>query len=58
MKVSYYSLGCKVNLYETTAIINQFIDHGFEVVSFNDVSDVYIINTCISYFNYYLNNFF
>lgn len=46
MKVSYYSLGCKVNLYETTAIINQFIDHGFEVVSFNDVSDVYIINTC------------
>lgn len=46
MKVSYYSLGCKVNLYESIAIINKFIDHGFEVVSFNDVSDVYIINTC------------
>lgn len=46
MKVSYYSLGCKVNLYESIAIINKFIDHGFEVVSFNDKSDVYIINTC------------
>lgn len=46
MKVSYYSLGCKVNLYESIAIINKFIDNGFEVVSFNDISDVYIINTC------------
>lgn len=46
MKVSYYSLGCKVNLYESIATINKFIDNGFEVVSFNDYSDIYIINTC------------
>lgn len=46
MKVSYYSLGCKVNLYESEAIINQFIDNGFELVKFNEVCDVYIINTC------------
>jgi threonylcarbamoyladenosine tRNA methylthiotransferase MtaB len=46
MKVSYYSLGCKVNLYESEAVINQFIDHGFELGDFDEVCDVYIINTC------------
>jgi len=46
MKVSYYSLGCKVNLYESEAIINQFIDNGFTLAQFDDICDVYIINTC------------
>lgn len=46
MKVSYYSLGCKVNLYESEAIINQFVDNGFELGDFHDICDVYIINTC------------
>ena len=46
MKVSYYSLGCKVNMYEAEAVINQFLDNGFELADFNDVCDVYIINTC------------
>lgn len=46
MKISYYSLGCKVNLYESEAIVNKFIDNGFTLGKFNDVCDVYIINTC------------
>ena len=46
MKVSYYSLGCKVNLYESEAIINEFIDNGFILGKFNEKCDVYIINTC------------
>ena len=46
MKVAYYSLGCKVNLYESESVINQFLDAGFELAKFNDVCDVYIINTC------------
>lgn len=46
MKVSYYSLGCKVNMYEAEAVINQFLDNGFELADFNDICDVYIINTC------------
>jgi len=45
-RVSYYSLGCKVNQYESEAIINQFIDSGFILVDFNEESDVCIINTC------------
>lgn len=46
MRVSYHSLGCKVNLYESEAIVNNFIDNGFELGEFNEVCDVYIINTC------------
>jgi len=43
---SYYSLGCKVNLYESEAILNEFEDNGFIQKDFEDKCDVYLINTC------------
>lgn len=43
---AFYTLGCKVNQYETNAIIQQFLKKGYEVVDFNSKADVYIINTC------------
>ena len=46
MKVSYCALGCKVNLYESEAIVNEFVEKGWEFSSFDEVCDVYIINTC------------
>lgn len=46
MKISYCSLGCKVNLYETEAIINEFVGKGYQLVDFDEICDVYIINTC------------
>ncbi|HEY8395202.1 MAG TPA: tRNA (N(6)-L-threonylcarbamoyladenosine(37)-C(2))-methylthiotransferase MtaB [Bacilli bacterium] len=46
MKVSYCSLGCKVNEYEAVAVINQFMEAGFSLVPFDELADVYIINTC------------
>lgn len=46
MKVSFYTLGCKVNLYETEVIINNFKEKGYEIVDFNDLADIVIINTC------------
>lgn len=46
MKVSYCSLGCKVNEYEAVAVINKFIDAGFTLVPFHEPADVCIINTC------------
>ena len=50
MKISFCSLGCKVNQYEVTAIINQFLDEGWDLVSFDKIKDekvdVIIINTC------------
>lgn len=46
MKVSFYTLGCKVNLYETETIINKFKKKGYEIVDFNDKADIVVINTC------------
>lgn len=40
------TLGCKVNSYESEAIINDLTKHGWVMKSFNDVCDVYIVNTC------------
>ena len=45
-KVGLYTLGCKVSLYETEAIAEAFADAGFEVGSFFESCDVYVINTC------------
>ena len=45
-KVGLYTLGCKVSLYETEAIAESFEAAGFEVCSFDEVCDVYVINTC------------
>ena len=43
---AFYTLGCKLNQYETEAIREQFEEHGYDVVPFSEVADVYIINTC------------
>ena len=46
MKVAFYTLGCKVNSYETEVNIEIFKNHGYEIVPFDEVADVYVINTC------------
>ena len=46
MKIAFYTLGCKVNQYETNAMIQKFIEAKDEIVDFEDKADVYIINTC------------
>lgn len=46
MKVAFYTLGCKVNTYETESVINDFKNANYEIVPFNSVADVYVINTC------------
>ena len=45
-KVGLYTLGCKVSLYETEAIGEAFEAAGFQVCPFDQVCDVYVINTC------------
>jgi threonylcarbamoyladenosine tRNA methylthiotransferase MtaB len=47
MKVAFYTLGCKVNAYETEAVMELFKGQGYEIVDYNDFSDVYIINSCM-----------
>jgi threonylcarbamoyladenosine tRNA methylthiotransferase MtaB len=45
-KVAYYTLGCKLNFSETSTIARNFQDEGFERVDFEEVADMYVINTC------------
>ncbi|MBM4171444.1 MAG: tRNA (N(6)-L-threonylcarbamoyladenosine(37)-C(2))-methylthiotransferase MtaB [Ignavibacteria bacterium] len=45
-KVAFHTLGCKLNFSETSTIGNQFIKNGFEIVDYNEIADVYVINTC------------
>ncbi|OOB79867.1 MAG: tRNA (N(6)-L-threonylcarbamoyladenosine(37)-C(2))-methylthiotransferase MtaB [Epulopiscium sp. Nele67-Bin002] len=44
--VSIYTLGCKVNQYDTEAVAEQFKERGYEVVPFKEIADIYIVNTC------------
>lgn len=46
MKVAFYTLGCKVNQYETNGMIQAFLEKGYKIVDFTEKSDIYIINTC------------
>lgn len=46
MKVGVLSLGCKVNTYESEFVISKLKEAGFTICDFNDICDVYIINTC------------
>ena len=43
---SFYTLGCKVNQYETEAMSEIFSKNGYKIADFNEVCDVYVINTC------------
>ena len=45
-KVAFYTLGCKVNQYETEAMIELFEHAGYEHVQSEEYADVYVINTC------------
>ncbi len=45
-KAAFYTLGCKVNQYETEAVIDIFIDNGYQIVDFTDEADIYIVNSC------------
>lgn len=44
--VAFYTLGCKLNYSETSAIGRQFADAGYAEVQFNEGADIYLINTC------------
>jgi threonylcarbamoyladenosine tRNA methylthiotransferase MtaB len=45
-KVSFKTLGCRLNQYETDALVSEFHKGGYEIVEFSDAADVCVINTC------------
>lgn len=45
-RIAAYTLGCKVNQYDTEAMLEQFISAGYQPVEYPGEADVYLINTC------------
>ncbi len=45
-KAAFYTLGCKVNQYDTEAVVEMFREKDYEIVSIDDYADVYVVNTC------------
>ena len=46
MRVAIYTLGCKVNQYETQAMEQELVRRGHTLVPFDAAADAYIVNTC------------
>ena len=46
MRVTFYTLGCKVNQNETGALAQLFEESGYTVVSNEEDADVYVVNSC------------
>ncbi|HPQ08187.1 MAG TPA: tRNA (N(6)-L-threonylcarbamoyladenosine(37)-C(2))-methylthiotransferase MtaB [Bacteroidia bacterium] len=45
-RVSFYTLGCKLNFAETSTISKMFVNHNYKIVDFNEPADICVINTC------------
>ena len=45
-KIAFYTLGCKVNQFDTAGLIADFQTHGYQVVAFDEPAEIYILNTC------------
>ena len=45
-RLAVTTLGCKVNQYDTDAVVGQFLEAGYTIVDFREEADVYLINTC------------
>ena len=45
-RVAFHTLGCKVNFHDTEGVASLFRRSGYRVVDFDDLADVYVINTC------------
>ena len=46
MRVAIYTLGCKVNQYETQAMEQELRRRGHQVVAFEEAADAYVVNSC------------
>ncbi len=44
--VAFHTLGCKVNQYDTQAMLEKFREAGYAIVPWNEDADVYVVNTC------------
>ncbi|NLG58498.1 MAG: tRNA (N(6)-L-threonylcarbamoyladenosine(37)-C(2))-methylthiotransferase MtaB, partial [Clostridiales bacterium] len=45
--VAFCTLGCKVNQYDSQAMLEKFLEAGYAQVDFDQTADVYVVNTCV-----------
>lgn len=45
-RIAFKTLGCRLNQYETNAVVSEFVSAGYEIVDVNEEADAYIVNTC------------
>ncbi len=46
MKIAFYTLGCKVNQYESQAMSEKAAANGYEIASADEEADIYVVNSC------------
>lgn len=46
LTVAFYTLGCKVNSYETDLMRESFENNGYSIVDFSEIADIYVVNSC------------
>ncbi len=46
LKVAFATLGCRMNQFETSALEEKFVNNGYTLTNFEDIADVYVVNTC------------
>ncbi len=46
IRIAFHTMGCKLNFAETSTLSREFIEHGYQRVSYKDIADVYVLNTC------------
>ena len=55
MKVAFYTLGCKVNQYETNGMIQKFKSSGYDIVEFEEKADIYMVEPYVVAADVYAN---
>ena len=46
IRIAFHTMGCKLNFAETSTLSREFIEHGYQRVSYKDIADIYVLNTC------------
>ncbi len=46
-RIAFHTLGCKLNFAETSTVSRTFNNKNYSIVNFNDIADIYVINTCL-----------
>jgi len=46
IKVAFTTLGCRMNQFETSALEEKFQKNGYRITDFEDIADIYVVNTC------------